>query len=128
MRWKIIRWGDGGIRVSTGVPNVIEGVSWELLRSLATKSNLPWCVIGDFSDMMFIDEKRGGREHPRNLLEGFAETVYDCGLHDLGFVGEKFMWEKSRGSITGYKRDLIEAWRTMSGSKCFCQRRFKYWR
>ncbi|XP_017251667.1 uncharacterized protein LOC108222250 [Daucus carota subsp. sativus] len=47
--------------------------------------------------MMFRDEKRGGREHPSNLLMGFMSTVNDCGLRDLGFVGEKYTWEKSRG-------------------------------
>lgn len=36
-------------------------------------------------------------EHPHNLREGFTATVHDCGLCDLGFVGEKFTWERSRG-------------------------------
>lgn len=31
--------------------------SWEMLRDLARKSTLPWCVIGDFNDMMFETEK-----------------------------------------------------------------------
>lgn len=56
-----------------------------------------WCVIGDFNDMMYSDEKRGGREQPCYLLEGFTETVQECGLHDLGFVGKKFTWERSGG-------------------------------
>lgn len=30
-------------------------------------------------------------------MYGFTETVHDCGLSDLGFVGEKFTWEKARG-------------------------------
>lgn len=83
--------------------------SWELLRSLAAKSTLPLCVIGDFNDLMFADEKRGGREHPRNLLTGFVETVNECGLMDLGFIGGKFTWDNLGVKIIGFKRDWIEA-------------------
>ncbi|XP_074336652.1 uncharacterized protein LOC141673815 [Apium graveolens] len=43
------------------------------------------------------DEKRGGRRHPYNLLMEFTEVLNECGLHDLGFVGEKFTWERGRG-------------------------------
>lgn len=71
--------------------------SWNLLRILAANSTLPWCVIGDFNDIMLQDEKRGGRQQPRYLLEGFTTAVHDCGLSDLSFVGEKFTWERSRG-------------------------------
>lgn len=72
--------------------------SWGMLVSLKERSNLPWCVIGDFNDMMYEDEKRGGNKQPHYLLTGFTETLELCQLRDLGFVGEKFTWEKSRGS------------------------------
>lgn len=71
--------------------------SWEMLINLRDKSRLPWCVIGDFNDMMYEDEKMGGNKQPHQLLSGFTETLGVCGLTDLGFVGEKFTWEKSRG-------------------------------
>lgn len=48
--------------------------------------------------MTSSDEKRGGRKHPRYLLEGFNRTLVECGLSDLGYEGEKFTWERSRGS------------------------------
>lgn len=31
--------------------------SWNILRDLASQSNLPWCVIGDFNDILSHDEK-----------------------------------------------------------------------
>lgn len=68
-----------------------------MLKNLDGKSDLPWCVIGDFNDMMYIHEKRGGKEHLQNLLKRFTTTVHECGLQNLGFFGEKFTWEKSRG-------------------------------
>lgn len=72
--------------------------SWKIMRTLATRSALPWCMVGDFNDLMFQDEKRGGQRHPRNLLTGFTDVVNECDLVDLGFEGEKYTWEKSRGN------------------------------
>lgn len=72
--------------------------AWAMLRGLAARSSIPWCIIGDFNDLMAANEKRGRRNHPRSLLQGFSSTVYDCGLQDLGFQGEQFTWEKSRGT------------------------------
>lgn len=46
---------------------------------------------------MFADEKRGGKDHPRICLNGFTDTITDCGLVDLGFVSEKYTWERFRG-------------------------------
>ncbi|XP_074336019.1 uncharacterized protein LOC141673184 [Apium graveolens] len=45
------------------------------LKELARKFVLPWCIIGDFNDMMYEDEKRGGRKPPYSLLTGFQETL-----------------------------------------------------
>ncbi|XP_074337514.1 uncharacterized protein LOC141674712 [Apium graveolens] len=92
--------------------------SWDILRELATRSTLPWCVIGDFNDMLYADKKRGGRIHPRNLLVGFGDTITACGLSDLGFKGENYTWEKSRGN-NGWVQERLDrglannAWRIM---------------
>ncbi|XP_074343060.1 uncharacterized protein LOC141680854 [Apium graveolens] len=45
--------------------------SWNLLKWLANKSDLPWVVIGDFNDMISINDKKGRHDHPQALLDGF---------------------------------------------------------
>lgn len=70
--------------------------SWNLIRNLSMRSELPWCIIGDFNDLMYKEEKIGGNQHPTRLLHGFTDVVNECGLQDLGFIGDKFTWEKSR--------------------------------
>ncbi|KAL8125715.1 hypothetical protein AgCh_013104 [Apium graveolens] len=72
--------------------------SWNLLRNLARTSNLPWCVMGDFNDPMYATEKEGGQNHPRRLLDGFCNVIEESGLHDLGFSGHRFTWERGRGT------------------------------
>lgn len=47
---------------------------------------------------MVADEKLGGCAQPRRLLEGFTAAIEDCQLLDLGFKGNMFTWERSRGS------------------------------
>ncbi|XP_074352119.1 uncharacterized protein LOC141691283 [Apium graveolens] len=71
--------------------------SWDILRELASKSQLPWCVLCDFNDMLFSSEKWGGRPQPSNLLTEFGEAIVDCELQDLGFIGSNYTWEKSIG-------------------------------
>lgn len=41
-------------------------------------------------------KKKGGQCHPRALLNGFSDTIVECGLANLGFTGDKFTWERSR--------------------------------
>lgn len=89
-----------------------------MIRNLAAESQLPWCIIMDFNDMMYVHEKQGGRIYESRLLEGFKEAVSDSGLSDLGYVGNDFIWEKSRGSRTWVQERLDrglanQEWRDM---------------
>ncbi|XP_073051725.1 uncharacterized protein [Primulina eburnea] len=72
--------------------------SWNLIRSLAAQSNLPWLCIGDYNDMLSTEDKRGRVEHPPWLLSGFREAIEDSNLTDIPLLGHQFTWERSRGS------------------------------
>lgn len=80
--------------------------SWNLLRELAGESRLPWCIVGDFNDIMYDHEKSGGRMHPRCLQEGFKRTLNECGLMDMGYSGSAFTWERSRGTVNWVQERL----------------------
>lgn len=92
--------------------------SWQMIRNLAAESQLPWCIIGDFNYVMYSHEKQGGRRHETGLLEGFKEAVYDSWPSDLGYIGNEFTWEKSRGSLAWVQERLDrglanQEWRDM---------------
>ncbi|XP_019153870.1 PREDICTED: uncharacterized protein LOC109150416 [Ipomoea nil] len=72
--------------------------AWQLLSGLRDKSTLPWVALGDFNDLLYQREKRGGNPHPDSLLRGFGDTVYNCGLVQLPMRGHQFTWEKGKGT------------------------------
>jgi hypothetical protein len=72
--------------------------AWDLLRELRDMSALPWCIIGDFNDLLSQEDKQGQNLHPNWLCEGFRSAVGDCDLTDIHLDGYPFTWIKSRGS------------------------------
>ncbi|XP_019158575.1 PREDICTED: uncharacterized protein LOC109155346 [Ipomoea nil] len=72
--------------------------AWDLIKLLKPQSNLPWIMIGDFNDLLFQHEKRGGNPHPNYLLRGFGEVIEYCGMTQLPMEGYQFTWEKGKGT------------------------------
>ncbi|XP_019159684.1 PREDICTED: uncharacterized protein LOC109156288 [Ipomoea nil] len=80
--------------------------SWNLIKSLASKSDLPWVVIGHFNDLLFQREKQGGNPHPDRLLRGFGDTIQDCGLTQLPMIGYPYTWETGKGTVDWIEEHL----------------------
>ena len=43
-----------------------------------------------------MEEKQGGLIQPLRPMQEFRETLLQCGLMDLGFQGNIFMWSNGR--------------------------------
>lgn len=54
--------------------------SWNLLRHLTSRSQLPWCVFGDFNDLLYNGDKKGKHKHPQSLMDGCRKAVEDSSL------------------------------------------------
>jgi hypothetical protein len=83
--------------------------SWDLLRSLAHDTSLPWCVMGDFNDMLSAEDKRGGSVRPNWMIRGFRQAVQDSMLIDLPMEGHPFTWIKGRRTINPTEERLDRA-------------------
>jgi hypothetical protein len=88
--------------------------AWNLLRELRDMSELPWCVIGDFNDLLSQEDKRGIHPHPNWLCNGFRAAVSDCDLTDIRLEGYPFTWIKSRGRTSVIEERLDRAMATSS--------------
>ncbi|KAK2377607.1 hypothetical protein QL285_078261 [Trifolium repens] len=83
--------------------------AWDMLRDLRNMSPLPWCIIGDFNDLLSQEDKLGNHPHPNWLCSGFRSAVNDCDLTDIQLEGHRFTWIKSRGSVRVIEERLDRA-------------------
>ena len=81
--------------------------SWNLLRDLNNRFSIPWLCGGDFNELLKSHEKLGGCLRPYGQMQRFREALDECGLFDLGFVGNKFTWFKTHpgGGVTWERLD-----------------------
>ncbi|XP_059436723.1 uncharacterized protein LOC132169761 [Corylus avellana] len=85
------------------------GESWSLLRYIARMEPGPWVCIGDFNEIISLDEKFGGSGRQRSLMEAFQRALEDCELSDLGYRGPKYTWSNCREGTDVTKERLDRA-------------------
>ncbi|XP_074283621.1 uncharacterized protein LOC141608158 [Silene latifolia] len=70
-------------------------LSWELLRLLSRQSLLPWVCIGDYNEILFSTEMKGG-SRPQWQMNNFRAAVDECGLKDISREGYQFSWDNGQ--------------------------------
>jgi endonuclease/exonuclease/phosphatase family metal-dependent hydrolase len=83
--------------------------AWNFLKNLSQSSNLPWCVVGDFNDILSPHEKKGRNERASWLINGFRSAVLYFGLSDIHMEGHPFTWFKSLGTVRAVEERLDRA-------------------
>ncbi|CAM8948289.1 unnamed protein product [Rhodiola kirilowii] len=92
--------------------------SWELLRQLSALSPAPWCVLGDFNEVLnFTDVSKNAQRRVSSMVQ-FRTVVEECRLTDLGYKGDRFTYTNKRQGVSEIKcrldRVLASAdWRTL---------------
>lgn len=69
---------------------------WDSLESISNTINGPWCIGGDFNDIMDSEEKQGGRIRTAQRCFDFISTMEACRMTGVGFTGPKFTWCNKR--------------------------------
>jgi hypothetical protein len=83
--------------------------AWNFLRQLSNSFAGPWCILGDFNDILDANEKRGRNLRSSWLINGFRQAVLDSGLSDVPFEGYPFTWFKSLGTPRAIEERLDRA-------------------
>lgn len=58
-------------------------LSWKLLEELARQDTVPWVCVGDFNEILFDLEHKGGRDRAIWQMNNFTEAVDLCALQDI---------------------------------------------
>lgn len=82
--------------------------TWNLMRELATHSDLPWLLCGDFNCIVSEEEKLNGVDVPQAVMSGFSDAIQDCSLTDMGWTGSFYTWHR-RGTYIRLDRGLSSA-------------------
>ncbi|XP_074324401.1 uncharacterized protein LOC141661315 [Apium graveolens] len=90
--------------------------SWELICNLAQLSTLPWCMVGDFNDLLYATDKKGIHPHPEYLMRGFQNAIDSSSLAELDLNGGSYTWEKGRGTREWVQERLDRAFANMAVS------------
>lgn len=82
----IYRWPDTNNKRKT----------WQLLKAIHRSIGKPWICTGDFNEILWHEEKKGGSIKTEAAMGYFRDALYRCGLSDLGYNGMKFTWTNGR--------------------------------
>ncbi|KAK5776858.1 hypothetical protein PVK06_044823 [Gossypium arboreum] len=80
--------------------------SWNLLRGLRSNEELLWLVYGDFNEIMYDFEKKGGIPREERRMEVFRNALEDCRLMDIGYSRKWFTWERENLPETNIRERL----------------------
>ena len=84
--------------------------SWNLLRRLKSQSTLPWCCMGDFNELVRLEEKQGRLGRSDRQMQLFRDVLDECSFVDLGFTGPSFTWTNNCvGDMTWERLDRAVA-------------------
>ena len=89
--------------------------SWALLNRLNGMDQLPWLCMGDFNEILSVDEHVGEVPGMYGRMEDFNEMVNRCGLLDMGFRGVPFTWDNRRTGEGFVQKRLDRRWPSLLG-------------
>ncbi|CAL9007242.1 unnamed protein product [Prunus brigantina] len=80
-----------------GTPNREEKNDfWSWIGNSLQPGSIPWMCIGDFNELIWEFEKKGGRAFNLNSRRYLQEFMNQKKLLDLGFQGQAFTWRGRR--------------------------------
>ncbi|XP_074302786.1 uncharacterized protein LOC141634757 [Silene latifolia] len=83
-------------------------LSWQQLRLLATQSNDPWLCVGDYNEVLYSTEMKGG-SRAQWQMNNFRDAADTCGLRDIPFEGYMFTFDNGQAGVNNRQCRLDRA-------------------
>ncbi|KAM7513296.1 hypothetical protein LguiB_012171 [Lonicera macranthoides] len=71
-------------------------------QCLHLRSQALWLCLGNFNEVLSLDELVGLNPHPNWQLRNFRNLVDECGFTDLGWTGHKYKWGNNHSNMESY--------------------------
>jgi len=82
---------------------------WYLLWFLRAQSDAPWLCLGDFNEVLTVEEQFGVNEQEPWQVAAFQVVINDCHFSDLGFSGLPYTWDNRQEGNRNVKVRLDRA-------------------
>ncbi|CAM8951075.1 unnamed protein product [Rhodiola kirilowii] len=76
--------------------SAMRGRRWDLITRLSHLSSQPWCIAGDFNEVLNCDEVTRLTRVRCSGIDKFRQTISHCQLFDLGYQGSKYTYSNKR--------------------------------
>ncbi|WCJ24603.1 hypothetical protein M5689_006549 [Euphorbia peplus] len=73
--------------------------TWELVRMLKSLDSKALMCFGDFNEIPWSSEKKGGLHRDDKNMVDFQDLMEECNIMDLDFVGDEYTWFNRRSGI-----------------------------
>ncbi|XVF82826.1 hypothetical protein PTKIN_Ptkin16aG0081500 [Pterospermum kingtungense] len=83
--------------------------TWSMLRRLGENNTMPWVCLGDFNEILWSNEKKGGQPRLERQMEAFREALEVNELADLGYADSRFTWKRGKSKRTMMQERLDRA-------------------
>ncbi|XP_058767570.1 uncharacterized protein LOC131641282 [Vicia villosa] len=75
---------------------------WKDIEKINSTQQGPWCLMGDYNNVLHTDDRIGGKEIHEGEFCDLANMMIKCGLADLDKIGDKYTWSNKHVSGTIY--------------------------
>lgn len=90
----------------------------QLLGAVHNDTLNAWMCIGDFNEILWSFEKKGGNAKSKICMNLFRDALRWCNLQDLGYEGFQYTWSNGRKNLDNVMERLDRAlsneeWKTL---------------